>query len=43
VTLEPLTYTWKLVIVRADGRVEWAPGPNQAQLGGRGRVSVRWE
>jgi alpha-amylase len=43
VTLEPLAYTWKLVIVRADGRVEWAPGPNQAQLGGRGRVSVRWE
>ncbi len=43
VVLDPVAYTWKLVIVRADGSVEWAPGANQAQLGGRGRVSVRWE
>ena len=43
VSLAPVAYQWKLVVLRADGRVEWAPGPNQSTLGGRGRLSVRWE
>ncbi len=43
VRLEPIAYQWKLAVVRADGRVEWAPGGNQAQLGGSGHLRVRWE
>ncbi len=40
--LDATAKTFKLVIVHADGRVTWAPGPNQWKLGGGGSLTVSW-